>query len=91
MHVDLHRVAAVPRCLEFAAFARVDQLNAILSDYAPDSEISRLSQRTADGPMAQPVQVSEATPDGGMRSRPLEDLAPLLPRDELAANMRFAK
>ena len=42
-----------------AAFARVDQLNAILSDYAPDSEISRLSKRTADGPMAEPVRVSE--------------------------------
>lgn len=42
-----------------AAFTRVDQLNAILSDYVPDSEISRLSQRTADGPMAQPVPVSE--------------------------------
>jgi thiamine biosynthesis lipoprotein len=42
-----------------AAFARVDQLNAILSDYTPDSEISRLSQRTADGPMPEPVQVSE--------------------------------
>ena len=38
----------------------------------------------------QPVQVSEATPDGGMRSRPLEDLAPLLPRDELRANMTWA-
>ena len=42
-----------------AAFARVDQLNAILSDYVPDSEISRLSQRTADGPMPEPVAVSE--------------------------------
>lgn len=35
----------------------------------------------------QPSQISEATPSGGMRSRPLEDLAPLLPRDELLANM----
>jgi thiamine biosynthesis lipoprotein len=42
-----------------AAFARVDQLNAILSDYTPDSEISRLSQRTVDGPMTEPVRVSE--------------------------------
>jgi thiamine biosynthesis lipoprotein len=42
-----------------AAFARVDQLNALLSDYTPDSEISRLSQRTADGPMPEPVRVSE--------------------------------
>jgi FAD:protein FMN transferase len=42
-----------------AAYGRVDQLNAILSDYEPDSEISRLSQRTLDGPMAEPVEVSE--------------------------------
>jgi acetolactate synthase-1/2/3 large subunit len=35
----------------------------------------------------EPGQVSEATPDGGMRSRPLEDLAPLLTRDELSENM----
>lgn len=40
----------------------------------------------ADEPR-EPVQTSEATPDGGMRSRPLEDLAPLLPREELAENM----
>jgi thiamine biosynthesis lipoprotein len=36
----------------------VDQLNAILSDYDPTSEISRLSRRTADGPMTEPVTVS---------------------------------
>jgi len=42
-----------------AAFARVDRLNSILSDYTPDSEISRLSQRAADGPMPEPVPVSE--------------------------------
>jgi thiamine biosynthesis lipoprotein len=42
-----------------AAYARVDQLNAILSDYDPASEISRLSQRTLDGPMGEPVRVSE--------------------------------
>lgn len=42
-----------------AASGRVDQLNAILSDYDPNSEISRLSQRTLDGPMAEPVTVSE--------------------------------
>jgi acetolactate synthase-1/2/3 large subunit len=35
----------------------------------------------------EPGQVSEATPDGGMRSRPLEDLAPLLTREELSENM----
>jgi acetolactate synthase-1/2/3 large subunit len=38
--------------------------------------------------LRQPVQVSEALPDGGMRSRAIEDLAPLLDRDELAANLR---
>jgi thiamine biosynthesis lipoprotein len=42
-----------------AAYARVDQLNAILSDYDPASEVSRLSARTAEGPMAEPVEVSE--------------------------------
>jgi acetolactate synthase I/II/III large subunit len=36
----------------------------------------------------EPVQVSEALPDGGMRSRAIEDLAPLLDRDELAENLR---
>jgi len=35
----------------------------------------------------EPTQVSERTPTGGMRSRAIEDLAPLLPRDELAANL----
>lgn len=35
----------------------------------------------------EPTQVSERTPSGGMRSRAIEDLAPLLPRDELAANL----
>jgi acetolactate synthase-1/2/3 large subunit len=35
----------------------------------------------------EPGQISEAKPDGGMRSRPLEDLAPLLTREELAENM----
>ena len=42
-----------------AGFARVDQLNAILSDYDSGSEISRLSQRTLEGPMPQPVAVSD--------------------------------
>lgn len=42
-----------------AVFARVDQLNGILSDYDPDSEISRLSQRTLRGPMPEPVPVSD--------------------------------
>ena len=42
-----------------AGFARVDQLNAILSDYDPESEISRLSRRTLGGPMGEPVRVSD--------------------------------
>lgn len=35
----------------------------------------------------EPVQISEATEDGGMRSRAIEDLAPLLSREELAENL----
>jgi thiamine biosynthesis lipoprotein len=42
-----------------AAFARVDELNGILSDYEPNSELSRLSQRTNDGPMPRPARVSD--------------------------------
>jgi thiamine biosynthesis lipoprotein len=42
-----------------ACFARVDAANPVLSDYDPNSEISRLSQRTNDGPMAEPVKVSD--------------------------------
>ncbi len=38
----------------------------------------------------EPAQVSEALADGGMRSRPIEDLAPLLARAELAANLAAA-
>lgn len=38
----------------------------------------------------EPAQVSEALPDGGMRSRPIEDLAPLLSREELAASLSVA-
>jgi thiamine biosynthesis lipoprotein len=49
--------AAADRAAQ-AAYARVDELNAILSDYEPDSEINRLSRRTLDGPMAEPVAVS---------------------------------
>jgi FAD:protein FMN transferase len=41
-----------------AAYARVDELNAILSDYEDDSEINRLSRRTLNGPMTEPVIVS---------------------------------
>ncbi len=42
-----------------AAWARVDQLNAVLSDYDPNSELSKLGQRTLEGPMTEPVQVSD--------------------------------
>ncbi len=42
-----------------AAYARVDELNAALSDYDPNSELSRLGQQTNDGPMAAPVPVSD--------------------------------
>jgi acetolactate synthase-1/2/3 large subunit len=35
----------------------------------------------------EPVQVSEVLPDGAMRSRAIEDLAPLLSRKELASNL----
>ena len=42
-----------------AAFARIDQLNAILSDYDPNSELSKLSQRTLNGAMPEPVKVSD--------------------------------
>ncbi len=41
-----------------AAFARAEALNAILSDYDPESELSRLSRRTDVGPMTEPVPVS---------------------------------
>jgi acetolactate synthase-1/2/3 large subunit len=34
-----------------------------------------------------PKQASRKLPDGRMESAPLEDLAPFLDRDELAANM----
>lgn len=42
-----------------AAFKRVDDLNAALSDYDPNSELSRLSQQTNDGPMSRPTQVGD--------------------------------
>ncbi len=42
-----------------AAYRRIDQLNAILSDYDPNSELSRLSQRTNSGPMADGMHVSD--------------------------------
>lgn len=56
--VYAHDQATADRAAE-AAYRRVDQLNSILSDYDPTSEISRLSQRTLDGPMAEPVPVSD--------------------------------
>lgn len=42
-----------------AAWNRIDQLNSAFSDYDADSELNRLSRRTDDGPMTQPVEVSE--------------------------------
>jgi thiamine biosynthesis lipoprotein len=42
-----------------AAFARVDQLNAEMSDYDNLSELSLLSERTNNGPMQEPVKVSD--------------------------------
>src|SRR6202012_6113826 len=42
-----------------AAWARVDDLNAHLSDYDHNSELSKLGQRTLEGPMTQPVPVSD--------------------------------
>src|SRR5260221_8791553 len=42
-----------------AAYARIDQLNDILSDYDPKSEISQLSLRTWEGPMPAPVPVRD--------------------------------
>jgi thiamine biosynthesis lipoprotein len=42
-----------------AAWNRIDQLNAIFSDYEPESELNRLSRRTDAGPMTDPVDVSE--------------------------------
>lgn len=40
-----------------AAFARIDELNAALSDYDPQSELSRLCQLTDAGPMTRPASV----------------------------------
>src|SRR5438132_14349247 len=58
-----------------AAYARIDQLNATLSDYDPQSELIQLSLRTQDGPMHEPVHVSDdlwnmliASVDAGRRS-----------------------
>ncbi len=42
-----------------AVWARIDQLNAILSDYDPNSELSRVCQMTSGGPMSQPVHISD--------------------------------
>src|SRR4051812_21973700 len=40
-----------------AAFARAEELNAVLSDYDPNSELSRLSRQTDSGPMTAPIAV----------------------------------
>lgn len=42
-----------------AAWARIEQLNHILSDYDPQSELSRLCAKTDPGPMAEPVHVGD--------------------------------
>lgn len=42
-----------------AAYSRMDQLNATLSDYDPKSELSQLSLRTRDGPMTEPIHVGD--------------------------------
>jgi thiamine biosynthesis lipoprotein len=42
-----------------AVFARVDALDPVLNDYVPDSEISRLSRLTHDGPMTRPAPVGD--------------------------------
>ncbi len=42
-----------------AVWARIDELNAIFSDYDPNSELSRVGQMTNDGPMPQPVHISD--------------------------------
>ncbi len=52
-----------------AAFARVDQLNATLSDYNPSSELSRLSLMTEQGPMTAPVNVGDDLWNVLVRSR----------------------
>jgi thiamine biosynthesis lipoprotein len=40
-----------------AAFSRAEELNAVLSDYDPNSELSRLSRQTDSGPMTAPIAV----------------------------------
>ena len=47
---------AAARTAIAAAFAEVARLEGVLSDYAPESELSRLSARA---PMAEPVAVSD--------------------------------
>lgn len=42
-----------------AAWERIEQLNRTLSDYDPQSELSRLCALTDDGSMAQPVHVGD--------------------------------
>ena len=49
--------AATAKQASDAAFARAHELNDLLSDYDPKSEISRLSRQTDAGPMTQPVSV----------------------------------
>jgi thiamine biosynthesis lipoprotein len=64
-----------------AAWARIDQLEAELSDYQATSELSRLSARTAEGPMTAPVHVGDdlwrmlvASVEAGRRSENTFDI-----------------
>jgi len=43
-----------------AAWARIDQLNSVLSDYDPQSELSRLCAMTDNGPMPEAAPVTNA-------------------------------
>jgi thiamine biosynthesis lipoprotein len=59
-HIALYAPdSAAARSGADAAFARVEQLNSIFSDYDDKSELSRLSQQTNGGPMSEPLTVSD--------------------------------
>jgi thiamine biosynthesis lipoprotein len=46
-----------------AAYAEVDRYDVVLNDYSATSEISRLSQKTLDGSMAAPTEISPELAD----------------------------
>jgi thiamine biosynthesis lipoprotein len=57
-HVTLYAAdAGVAKKAADRAFERAEELNGILSDYDPETELSRLSRQTDRGPMAAPVNV----------------------------------